>query len=206
LPASRRVAVHQPERATVWPGEPVRRVEPRARVRKHLDRDAERHRALLPLGRAEQREQRDRGVVLHHQGRRGVVVAQLDHGHHVRVVQLRREPRLALEHPAKLRLARQVGADGLHRDEALEPVAAAQARDEHRAHPASRQLDERLVAPERRRRDRGFEAARRCAHGRRDGRADAPDARAARADNRHVEDTTVCPRRADRARARRALV
>ena len=76
--------------------------------------------------------------VLHRDEPRPVVFAEVEDGAEVRVVELRREPRLVQEHVHEAAARGDVGMDRLHGDPLLEPGGAAVLREVDRGHAALR--------------------------------------------------------------------
>ena len=74
--------------------------------------------------------------------------AELEDGHHVRVVDQRRHPRLVQEHAHELRLFGEVRENALDDHDFPEALRTVLAREVHLGHPAVRDLREQRVASE----------------------------------------------------------
>jgi hypothetical protein len=86
--------------------------------------------------------------VVHHQEVPVAVLAEVDDGDDVRVVQARRELRLVEEHVDELALVRQVLVHHLQREHPLKARLTGDARQVDLAHPSRGQLADGLVAAE----------------------------------------------------------
>ena len=73
----------------------------------------------------------------------------VEHGHDVAVVDLRRDARLVEEHRDELGVLGELGMQALRGDDAREALVAHQARDVDRRHPAARDLAVQQVAADR---------------------------------------------------------
>ena len=73
----------------------------------------------------------------------------IEHGHHVAVVDLRRDARLVEEHLDELRVLGELGVQALRGDDAREPLVAHEARDVDRRHTAAGNLPVEEIATDR---------------------------------------------------------
>ena len=76
---------------------------------------------------------------LHREEEAGVVLPDVEHLHHVLVMQRGREPRLAEEHVDELAIAGEVRQHALQDQLAREALDPGQPRDEQLRHPALRE-------------------------------------------------------------------
>ncbi len=137
------VAVHHHQRAAGQVGELVGGVKRAA----HLGHGARAHRRRRP--QRHQVAEAHPGHVLHGEVEHAVVLAEVVDLRDGRVAQARQQLRLVEEHAPQRILAAQLGADGLERDEPLEPARPVPAREQDLAHAARLQLVQDLVSAER---------------------------------------------------------
>jgi hypothetical protein len=141
----RHIPVHELEGFAEGVFELVGGVEPREGVDHDARGDPEGDALLLDARALDEGRELVALDVLHHQVE-GLFVAHVERGHHVGVVDARREAGLVEEHPRELFVAAQVREADLHRHEALEVRRAARAAEVHRGHAALGDLVEHLVA------------------------------------------------------------
>jgi hypothetical protein len=142
-------SVHDPERVAVAVFEFVGRRQ----SAEHVVDDARHHDGRefgLPLRRGPDhlREIAALDVVHHEERAVARLVADVGHGHDVRVADAGRQPGFVEEHVADLRVLGQVGVQDLDCDSAVEPADATDAGEEHGGHAAARELGEQLIAAE----------------------------------------------------------
>lgn len=99
-------------------------------------------------GRAEELRQRLAVHVLHHQHELAVLRGDVEHGHHVGVMDAPREARLVDEHGDELGILGVLPVEPLHGHHAREPRSAADPAEMHGGHPADGDLFEDDVATE----------------------------------------------------------
>src|ERR1019366_5492397 len=93
---------------------------------------------------------------LHRHVQLAVLLAEVEHLHHVRMTEASADPGLVDEHGDEVRVARELGEDALYRDDLLEAVRPCPACEIDLRHPARRDPPEQLVRTQARgRRDAG---------------------------------------------------
>ena len=136
--------MHDEERTLVVVDELVRGMKPVQEIADDRDDDARRDRRARALGELDQPSDRDALDVLHDDEELAALVRDVERLHHVRVLDPRGEDRLVEEHRREGFVLRELLVHALDRDELRVPPRAA-APDEHRRHPARRELAEELI-------------------------------------------------------------
>jgi hypothetical protein len=122
------------ERLAARVGRGVRVIEAATHPGKHVRDVAVRPRAL-EVAQLDQHGRERRALdVLHRDVRRAAVLIDLERLDHVRVVEVRGQPRLVEEHRDEVEVVDDVRADPLDDDVLLEPADAGQAAQEHLGH------------------------------------------------------------------------